>query len=96
MQKERSPNLDDLGQDLLGRVLDKLPVQSRAQLESVCKTWHDVSIQAPWSYISHRFNYREQFQPFLAWLSLHISRGRPETVQIIQLRGLGNGEGFPT
>ena len=92
MPVDRFARLDDLGQDLLGRVIEKLPVQSRAQLEAVSKTWRDISIKAGWSHISYCSFAEDQLLAFLNWLCSHVAQRRPEAVQTIQLRGKGPGE----
>ena len=92
MPIDRLANLEDLGHDLLGRVLEKLPLQSRAQLEAVNETWRDTSHSMAWRHISYHPNDMKQLQAFLDWLCSHVAQRRPEAVQTIQLRGMGFSE----
>ena len=92
MPRNRLANLDDLGQDLLALLLENLPMQSRGQLEAVCKAWRNVSVEAGWRHISYRSSTRAHFLPFVDWLRISVLQRRPEAVESIRLRAEGIGE----
>ena len=94
MARNHNISFDDLNNDLLGRVLERLPLQSRVQLERVSKTWRQMSIQAAWKSFSYCTASHITFLAVTKWLRVHLSERNPENVLTVHLRGKFSGANF--